>query len=450
MTQAMTEIGGLVRVTVVGGDRRTDLALPGSVPVAELLPELARAVGILDPRAVHAGYRLATADGRTLGAEAGLTFQGVEDGAVLTVASGLDDEAPRVYDDIVEAMADMVERDLRPWEPTAGRRTALTAAALLLSLGALTLGMQRLSLVAAAAAAVASLLLVAGALVLARVREEHEVAVVLAWAGVVYAAVAGVAGTPGADVLGQPLAVAGAAALVVGTLALAVLKAYRTALIPAVAAGAVAAAVGGIVSSADLGPGQVATVALVVCVLAGSALPWVTLGATRTSVQPAHSHADLTADPATVNPDQVREDVRLGHELLLAVTAAVGLVLVLSAPLAVSLGVAGTIVAVLSAGILLLRTRQYRSGSEVLGGMASGLGGLVSVIVSVIVLHPDWRPALTLVLALTSALLLLLTLVPGAPSVRRGRLGDIAEGVALVALLPLLVAAIGVVEAVRG
>ena len=57
---------GLVRVTVTSGTRRVDLVLPGAVPVAELLPELARSVGLLDPAAVHGGYRVGTADGRRL------------------------------------------------------------------------------------------------------------------------------------------------------------------------------------------------------------------------------------------------------------------------------------------------------------------------------------------------------------------------------------------------
>ena len=449
MTQTRTE-GGLVRVTVVGDGRRVDLAIPGAVPVAELLPELARSVGLLDPRAVHAGYRLVTSDGRTLAADAGLTLQGVEDGGVLTVAAGVDDEPPRVYDDVVEAMADMVERDLRPWEPAAGRRTALVAAAVLLSLGALALGLQRVSVVAAAAAAVVAVLLVASAVVLARVRKEPEVAVVLAWMAVVHAAVAGFVGTPGDELLGVPVAASAAAAFLVGVVALTGLDSNRHAIVPAVGVAVVAGAVAGVVATTGFSAGQVATVALVVVVLGGSIVPWLALGATRAKVEQAHSHADITAEPATVDPGQVLADVRLGHELLLAMTMTVGLVLVLTAPLAVDLGLAGALVAVLAATILLLRTRQYRAGTEVLTGLASGLCGLVSVVVSVMVLQPAWRPALTLALALSGAVLLLLTLLPGGPSVRRGRVGDVVESVALVALLPLLVAAIGVVEAVRG
>ncbi len=448
MTQTRTETG-LVRISVLGDGRRADLAIPGAVPVAELLPELARAVGLLDPRAVHAGYRLTTSDGRSLAPDAGLVLQGVEDGGVLTLTAAIDDEPPRVYDDVVEAMADIVESDLRPWEPAAGRRTALVAAGILLTLGAAALALQRVSPLAATAAGVVAVVLLAAALVLDRIRGEGEISAVLAWMAVVYAAVAGLVAVEAPEPLGTPVALAGGAALLVGTFAFLGLVGNRHAMLPAVVVGVVAAAVGGVVATTGFGAGQVAAVALVVVVLAGSIVPWVALGSTRTRVQQAHSHAELTAEPLHVDPAQVRADARLGHEVLLAVTSAVGLVLVLAAPLTVGLGVAGALVAVLAAAILMLRTRQYRAGTEVLAGLVAGLAGLVAVVVAVIVLQPGWRPALTLILAGTGAALLALTLVPRPASVRAGRAGDVVEGVALVALLPLLVAAIGVLEAVR-
>ena len=79
MSQAPV-VSGLVRVTVASGTRRVDLVLPGAVPVAELVPELARRVGLLDPSTVYGGYRLVTAEGRELATDAGLVIQGVEDG----------------------------------------------------------------------------------------------------------------------------------------------------------------------------------------------------------------------------------------------------------------------------------------------------------------------------------------------------------------------------------
>src|SRR3712207_1189134 len=109
MSQAPAGTSGLVRVTVTSGTRRVDLVLPGAVPVVELVPELARSVGLLDAATVHGGYRLVTAEGRRLAGDAGLTLQGVDDGSVITVTAGVDVPVPPVYDDVVEAMADVVE-----------------------------------------------------------------------------------------------------------------------------------------------------------------------------------------------------------------------------------------------------------------------------------------------------------------------------------------------------
>ena len=64
-------------------------------------------------------------EGRELAPESGLIPQGIEDGGLLTVTARVDDAPPRIYDDVVEAMTDVVERDLQPWAPASGRRTAL-------------------------------------------------------------------------------------------------------------------------------------------------------------------------------------------------------------------------------------------------------------------------------------------------------------------------------------
>uniref|UniRef100_UPI000A751104 phosphatidate cytidylyltransferase n=1 Tax=Nocardioides sp. REDSEA-S30_B4 TaxID=1811552 RepID=UPI000A751104 len=184
-------LSGLVRVTVASGSRRVDLVLPGAVPVAELVPELARSVGLLDPLTVHGGYTVTGPDGRRLAGDAGLVLQGVEDGALLTVSAGVDAEPPRVYDDVVEAMTDVVERDLRPWSPASGRRTALGAAGLLLVLGAGSLLLQTDSTLAGTAAALVAATLLAGSVVLSRVQGEPEAAVAVSWTASLYAVVAG-------------------------------------------------------------------------------------------------------------------------------------------------------------------------------------------------------------------------------------------------------------------
>ena len=443
---------GLVKVTVASGSRRVDLVLPGSVPVAELVPELARSVGLLDGMTVYGGYRLVAQDGRELAGDSGLTVQGIEDGGLLTVTAGVDEEQPRVYDDVVEAMTDIVERDLKPWEPAAGRRTALWAAGLLLGLGALALLIQGTTVASVAAALVAAGLLV-GAIVLSRAQAEPEAAVAVAWMASGYGAIAGLMLAPdSADAFftGLTVACGGAGALVVGLGALVGLGAGRSLMIPPVVVGAIFGAAGLVKHLADFDSRVVMTTTLVLIVMAGSIFPWLALGATGTRVDQLFTVQDITADPDDIDAAEVGSDARIAHEILVAVSATVGLLVVLIAPLAVALGLAGTGLAIVCCVVVMLRTRQYRTGSEVLTGLVSGILGLASVAVTVLLTRPEWRPGAAVVLAVTGAVLLMATLLPSTPSVRRGRLGDIAETVSLLALLPLLVLATGVFSAVRG
>ncbi|MEN8708340.1 MAG: type VII secretion integral membrane protein EccD [Nocardioides marinisabuli] len=448
---------GLVRVTVASGTRRVDLVLPGAVPVAELVPELARSVGLLDPLTVHGGYRVLTAEGRLLAADAGLVVQGVEDGALLTVTAGVDDEPPRVYDDVVEAMTDVVERDLRPWSPASGRRTALGAAGLLMAMGAAALLVQSDTLLAGSAAGVVAAVLVAGAVVLSRAQDEPEAAVAVAWMGTAYAAVAGLLlaqdGAPLtdlSDLAGVAVATAGLGAVVAGLVALLGLGDGRALVLPPVVVGAAFTVVGLVLRTGDVDAGVLLATVLVLVVLMGSLFPWLALGMTGARVEQIYSTADITADPDEVDPDQVGREARLAHEILLAITATVGLLLVLVAPVAVALGVSGTLLALVCCLVVMLRTRQYRTGSEVLVGLVSGIAGLASAAVALLWLQPQWRPTTALVLAAAGAVLLAVTLLPATPSVRRGRLGDVAESICLLTLVPLALVATGVFSAIAG
>jgi len=448
MSQAPAGASGLVRVTVASGRRRVDLVLPGAIPVAELVPELARSVGLLDAATVYGGYKVVTSDGRRLADDSGLTLQGVEDGGVLTVTAGIDEDPPRVYDDVVEAMTDVVEHELKPWRPESGRRTALWAAGLLMALGAAALLVQRESMVASVAAVVVAVALVSGAVVLSRVQRDAEAAVTVAWIGSGYALVAGIMLAPAGALLGELLAVAGGSALAAGLLCLIGLGEGRTLVIPPVVVGAVLAGVGLLLDVTDLDGTVVLTTVLTLVVLVGSVFPWLALSLTGTSVDQLYTPADITADPDDIDASQVGADARLAHEILLAISGTVGLLLFLVAPVAVSRGLSGTLLAVVACLVVMLRTRQYRTGSEVMVGLASGIAGLVSTAVSVLLLHPDWRPTTAVVLAAAGGVLLASSLVSSAPSVRRGRLGDVVETVALLALLPLLVLATGLFDAI--
>ena len=441
---------GLLRVTVASETRRVDLVLPGAIPVAELVPELARSVGLLDPSTVHGGYRLVTQGGRMLAGDSGLTFQGIEDGRLLTMTAGVDDVPPRVYDDVVEAMADVVERDVKPWSPASGRRTALSAAALMMALGAVALFLQA-SPVASAAAASIALVLTAGALVVSRTHRETDAAVVMAWLGTSYAAVAGFVlapdGGPGAACPWRTPAPAPR------------LRAWSA------SSGSGRAepwsshpwwgersvlVTGSVARAASVDLAVLLTSVLTLVVMVGSIFPWLALGATGTTVDQLSSIQDITAHPGEVNPGRVSADARVAHQILVAMTATLGMLLVVVGPLAVSLGVSGTLLAAGCCLVVMLRARRHRVGSEMLLGLISGVTGLLSVAISLLGLHPGWHQMAAVTLASTGGVGLAITLLPSARSARWGRAGDLAESVTMLALLPLLVVATGIYAVVRG
>ncbi|WP_168798180.1 type VII secretion integral membrane protein EccD, partial [Nocardioides sp.] len=301
--------------------------------------------------------------------------------------------------------------------------------------------------------ALVALVLCAGAIVLSRAQHEAEAAVGVAWLGAGYAATAGVMVAPlGSDPFAEPLAYAGAGALVAGLISVIGLGPGRTLVFPPVVVGVVALTVGLYLRSSapdGLGPAPLLTTVLALVVLVGSLFPWLALGATSTRVEQLYSPADIIGDPEDIEPERVAADARIAHEILLAISGTVGLLLVLVAPLAVSLGVAGTLLAVDACLIVMLRTRQYRTGSEVLVGLVAGIAGLAAAAIAVLALWEHWRPTLAVLLAVAGAVLLAATLVPSTPSVRRGRLGDTLESVALLALVPLLVMAIGLFGSIK-
>lgn len=317
---------GLVRVSIAAGTRRADVALPGAVPVAELVPDLARALGVPEGRSV-----LATVTGRRLVPEQGLAAQDVPDGSVLLLTSA-DLPPSRIHDDLAEAMAEAVEEYVAPWPHRAGRPAALVAAALLL-------------------------------------------------------------GTAGGTVL-RPLALDAPAAA-------------RCLL-------AVAA----------------------LLVLAGSTFPrWALAAAGR---QAAEGLVDL---------DRTKTDARAAHGLLLAMVGVTGLLLLAVAPLAAGIGPWAVLLVVDCAGVLALRIRHHRSVAQVVAGLVTAFAAVLGAVTDAAAEHPALVPRLAAALAAAGVLLVAGVVVPASP--RRARAAELLEAAVVVALLPLLVTATGVLPWVR-
>jgi len=131
----------LARITVCGPRRRLDLALPGHVPVAELLPELLRhnGDGLADDGERHGGWVLRRADGVPVSAGQALHQQGIRDGDVLHLVPGRTYWPEPEYDDVAEAIAAAARQQGRTWSAATTRGYALGAAGLWLGVGWLVL-----------------------------------------------------------------------------------------------------------------------------------------------------------------------------------------------------------------------------------------------------------------------------------------------------------------------
>lgn len=444
MTQATTS-ASLIRVSVTAGSRRADLGVPGGIPVAELLPELARELGQLDPATASRGFRLVRHDGIPVEADRSLAAQGVEDGFVLALEPAGDPVELKVYDDVVEAVADLVESSFAPWTPEHSARTALGAAVVLFLSGAVALFTARThgALVVGLAAVVAVLLVVAAA-VLSHARRQEVSGAALAVTAGVYAAVAGFAVSTDGSLWGLPLLYAGAATAVVGGLGVLAVTAHRPVVGAVAVVGFVMAVTGALVHFAGWSIGSVAGCVLAVSVLVGGLVPWFALSSSRLTTHPPRTEGEIYADPPAIDNRAVRRQVLAGHDLMLGLSVAAGTVALLAAPFAAATGVLGTVLGVVGFVAVLLRTRHSRTRATVLVAMVAGVLGLATVGIAAAVTHPGWRSALGVGMAAGAALVVALALIAPRSRVRLGRAADAIDGACLVAVLPLAVAATGV------
>ena len=433
----------LVRLSVSSGTRRADLGIPGSIPVAEIIPDLARELGVLEPHSASLGYRLVRADGSLVESDRSLAAQGIEDGSVLALEPNRP-AGDKVYDDVVEAVADLVETQFTPWNAANSAGTAVGASVVLFLAAAYALFTARESgVLVAALAGVCALLLVGAAAVLGHVRKQPFAAVALALTAVVYAGVSGYAAVPGAALWGEGLLYAGAGVVVVGVLGAVAVTRHHLLVGATAVVGVAMAALGALSHYVGWSLTTVAAATFVVAALVGNVLPWVGISTSRLTTHPPKTDLEIFEDVPEVERDEVRRQVAAGHELMVALGVASAAVMVLCTPQLVAAGASGAMLAFVGFVATLLRTRHSRTRTTVLIAMVAGITGLAVASVSAAQTHPDWRPLLALALAAAAAVVVALALVLPRTRVQLGRVADAVEGVALVALFPLAAFAVG-------
>ncbi|MGL5850016.1 MAG: EsaB/YukD family protein [Phycicoccus sp.] len=443
MRQSSTASASLVRLSVSSGTRRADLGVPAGIPVVEIVPELARELGVLDAAHASQGFRLVAGGGGVLDPDRSFAAQGVTDGTVLSLET-VDPATDKVYDDVVEAVADVVETQFAPWTARHSAGTATGAAAVFLLCAAWALFTTRDSgLLVAAVAGLVALLLVGAAAVLTS-RGQPGGALTMVGVGLAWAAVSGSATVPRLPLWGEGMLPTGVAVAVVALLGALVVADHRPVIGSGVVLGAAAATVGVASGPLDVRLVTVAAVVHVVAVVAGNVLPWLGLGSTRLSTHAPRTEAEIAAEVPEVDRSQVRAQVARGHDVMVAVGLATGGAALLTTPELVASGLPGTGLVAAGATATLLRTRHSRTRTTVLLGMCTGVLTLALGAVVAAQTHPAWRPLLAVALGGAASVVMATAVLAPRTRLRLGRVADAADGAVLVALLPLASATVGI------
>jgi type VII secretion integral membrane protein EccD len=462
----VTAPGGLslARVTIAAPKRRMDVALPNGMLVAELLPHLLRHAGegLGDVGEQQGGWVLRRATGTLLEPTRNLAVQGVRDGELLHLAPGRDEWPELAYDDVVEVIASGARRNGRPWGDDATRRCGLAATAALLGLGlvaVLSVG-SPWGTPGLVALALAVLLAVAGP-VLSRALADATAGAVVAAAGLPYAFVGGALlaapdGTPVTG-LGAPSLLLGSAALlvlsVVGYAAVAGVQRLFMAGLAASVTGLLAALLcfGG-VSPAGA---AAATLTTVIGLLPGYPLIASWLGKLPVPELPDRPEEILKDRPV---PERAKVFVTVARatELLtgMLLSASVCGAIATAFLLVEDRTPAGALLALCGSGALLLRARLFPTAEQRVPLIVSGLAGLGALAVAGLLATEPGGGRVLILLGVVAAAAL--ALVAGLlysrrrPSPYLGRAADFADVIAIMALIPLACAVIGLFGAIRG
>lgn len=436
---------GLSRVTVVSPDRRMDVTLPGSVPIGELLPQLLQLCTDHADRTRAVAWTLRPVGGNGLRWASTLESARVRDGAILEL-SPRSVPASSVVEDLRDAIEDAGAAAMRIWS----RRDTVTAAALTLAaVAALVLGLPHTWTAGGVGLAVAATIASAaiwGSNSLQRKGfwfAAHAFFVVgLAWtgAGVMIAATAATT-LPAASRTGLAGATVACAAIGI-TCAIPRFAIWSASAMVAFGAGIGWAAI-------DLAgwPAQDAVAAgTVIGVLMLGVLPRACLGAGGLAGLDYVVRTRGCVERATVTRAFERSRALLGGALFsTAALTAVGSVYLGSEGSQMQLAQSITV-----AVSLMLRARAFTQVPHVMTLVLAGVGALLVLLISGLVEPaPDVITIVGLGMVVTVAAILAQSSLAPANDVaaaRARRLLDMAESVAVAALVPMLASNLGVLD----
>jgi hypothetical protein len=439
----------LIPLTITYGMERRDVTVPQSVPLVELLPGLVDVIGARADTGTNDGFAVRTASGRPLDQSASLSAQGVRAGASLLLEPLGEGVADMVYDDLTEAVGQVVEQVSTPWTSSDARTLACLSAAALVFVAAILLATTPPDAIAAlqpgrvallnyinGAIGVVSALLVMGTSAVVTRKNPGPSGIALAHTVPVLTAAAALRFTQ-TQWDGAGWIAIGVGILVGSVAALTLPGRYRISVAAPLVVGSVVTATGLLVRFGNLSQVGVSALLFALIVVLLQLAPWVALAHIPVRILDAKTTEQI---PAQGIMDQVSTSfvfvvsLRVGGAL-----AAIFLTVSMMTATGTKSIVLPLILILLGSVSLVLQTRSIRARVEVLIGV---LTGLITILIAAVLATRADATILSwiTVIAVGTALVLVITNVVG-PRARphMTRLADTLSVLSLFVLIPLAV-----------
>jgi type VII secretion integral membrane protein EccD len=459
-----TSSGEVCRLTICGPTSRIELAVPAHVPLTDLLPTFLGHLGseLAMVGLGHDGWILQRLGEPPLEEDLAASALGLYDGDVVYLRPRNDQLPPVDFDDLVDGVATGIADRSDRWKPDTTRRLLLTMVGVVLGLGIAIAPESGTGNQVSATTAVAGLVLLLGAAAASRALADRMAGRVLAVGAIGFFVIAGLALPAGGRLLldGPGLLTAP------GVLAAGVWAA-SAAILARIAIGgsepgftgatltAVLAALGGLtVTVAGVDAAGGAAIVLAVAVLLGALVPMAASRLAGLRIPPLPTNSDEFQNGIDPEPSSVvLARTALAHDYITALCLGLGAVCAVSLPvLGSQRGISAPVLALIASLLLLLHSRELIGIQARLAGLVPGVIGLGTLALTRAVRADlSLRPlAVLATLAVAGILLAFARLLPGRRLLPHwGRIADLTQSAAAMAIIPLVPAVIGLYAKVR-
>ncbi len=456
--------GEVCRLVLVGPSSTVELAVPAHVPLADLMPTLLGHLGpeLADRGHAHGGWVLQRLGEPPLAEDRGIAALGLYDGDVLHLR-GRTAQLPQAdFDDLVDGVATGVSGRADRWGAAATRRLTLALVGVALAAGAAVIPATGAGTFAAAAGGIVAALLLVAAAAASRAWADAAAGTLLAAGAVGFAGMGGLA-LPAGDraarwgpalLTGPGLLAAAAAAATAAVLARAALGGTARGFLTATGAGALVALGGLLSTAAGVGRAGAAAVVLATALLLRAVVPVLAARLAGLRIRPLPGSAtefQQDIDPEPAGAVLAGAESAIGY--LVAMYVGLGaveagcLAVLASAP-----GWAPRALTAVASFLLLLNGRDLVGAWQRLAALGPGLVGAAAVLAAgTATATPQHRLVIVAALVILAGLLVAAArLLPG----RRllpywGRLADLGQSAAALAVVPLVLAVLQLYARVR-